>query len=95
MKTPFKHLIGLLTCAVIVSAIGVSFAVASGVGFISKEELKPLIGNDGVVILDARRGRDWSSSEFKIKGALRAAPDDFSQWSSNYPKTKKIVLYCA
>jgi hypothetical protein len=42
-----------------------------------------------------RRGKDWSSSEFKIKGAVYADPGDYKNWTGVYPKEKKIVLYCA
>jgi hypothetical protein len=37
---------------------------------------------------------DWTTSEFKIKGALRLDDGDLSM-IKNYPKDKTIVLYCA
>lgn len=48
-----------------------------------------------LVILDVRSGRDWSASEVKITGAVRANGDDFDNWANSYPKEKTIVLYCA
>jgi rhodanese-related sulfurtransferase len=68
---------------------------AGSVGLISKEELKADLGSDNVIILDVRAGRDWSTSEFKIPGAIRASGSDFGTWSDSYDKGKKIVLYCA
>jgi rhodanese-related sulfurtransferase len=47
------------------------------------------------MILDVRTGGDWKSSEFKIKGAVRANPYDFDKWAEVYPKNKTLVLYCA
>lgn len=70
-------------------------AVAMDVGKMSVDELKGMLGADNLVILDVRTGKDWNSSEFKIKGALRANPGEFSTWGDTYPKDKKLVLYCA
>ncbi len=62
---------------------------------ISKDELKSQLGSKNLVLLDVRSGRDWSSSEFKITGAIRAPGSNFATWSTLYPKDKTIVLYCA
>lgn len=69
--------------------------MAGDVGLMSKDELKPHLGSSEVIILDVRAGRDWSASEYKIKGAVREDPSNFEDWSSTYPKDKKLVLYCA
>jgi rhodanese-related sulfurtransferase len=47
------------------------------------------------MILDVRKGKDWKSSEFKIKGASRANPKELDKWAETYPKDKTFVLYCA
>jgi hypothetical protein len=70
-------------------------AVAADVPLITKDELKAALGDADLVILDVRKGQDWKASEFKIQGALRAAPDEFDDWGSTNDKKKKIVLYCA
>lgn len=69
--------------------------MAEEVGLMSKDELKLSLGTSEVIILDVRAGRDWSASEYKIKGAVREDPSNFENWSSTYPKDKKLVLYCA
>jgi hypothetical protein len=61
----------------------------------TKEKLKSLLGNENVIILDVRIGRDWETSGYKIKGAIREEPRDFSNWKDKYPKDKTLVLYCA
>ena len=61
----------------------------------SKEELKSRLTSANLVILDVRSGRDWSSSEFKIKGAIRAPGSELATWSKNYQKDQALVLYCA
>lgn len=70
-------------------------AVAMAVGMMSVDQLKGMLGSDNLIVLDVRSGKDWSSSEFKIQGAIRANPREFSTWGDSYPKDKKIVLYCA
>lgn len=67
-------------------------AFASSHGAITTDELNAMLGSD-VVVLDVRSGRDWSSSEFKIKGAVRANPSEFSNWAMKYPPDTKLVLY--
>ena len=69
-------------------------ALADEVPRMSKEELKELLGSPDLVIVDVRRGNDWNSSEFKIKGAVRESGPGIA-WAENYDKDKTIVLYCA
>lgn len=69
--------------------------LAGTVNLITKEELKAELGSGNLVILDVRTGRDWSTSEFKIPGAIRASSNEFDSWSDTYDKGKKFVLYCA
>jgi rhodanese-related sulfurtransferase len=70
-------------------------ALARDVKLMTATELKNMLGSTELVILDVRSGRDWSTSELKITGAIRANGDDFDSWANRYPKEKKIVLYCA
>ena len=38
-------------------------------------------------------GDKFKSSEFKIKGAIRANPNEFDKWADIYPKNKTLILY--
>jgi rhodanese-related sulfurtransferase len=80
-----------------IAALCFSFApaFAGTVGMMEIQELKQLLGSDDIVILDVRTGRDWSTSEFKIPEAIRATSNEFDTWGNQFPKDKKIVLYCA
>jgi rhodanese-related sulfurtransferase len=69
--------------------------LAGSTGVITKEELNGLLDDPNVIILDVRTGRDWKSSEFKIKGALRANPSKFDSWIAQHEKEKRYVIYCA
>jgi len=75
--------------------VGTLQSATAAVPTMSKDELKGHLGSDKVVILDVRTGRDWSSSEFMIQGAVRAAGSDIGDWSKNYSKDQTLVLYCA
>ncbi len=67
---------------------------AASVPIMKKDELKSLLGSENLVILDVRSERDWSSSEFKIKDAVRVDNGNLSL-VKNYPPNSIFVLYCA
>jgi rhodanese-related sulfurtransferase len=70
-------------------------AAAQDVKRMTIEELKGMLGNPDLVIVDVRRGGDWKSSTVKVKGAVREDPEKVDTWVSKYPKDKTLVLYCA
>ena len=70
-------------------------AVAEEVSRIPKEELKAMLGNPDVVIIDVRVGKDWKNSQLKIKGATREKPKKAKSWAYKYDTDKTYVLYCA
>ena len=59
----------------------------------TKEELKGILGNPDVVVIDVRHTESWQDSEFMIKGAVRGNPEYFESWADEYPKEKTLVLY--
>jgi rhodanese-related sulfurtransferase len=92
VRTVFAAAMTLFATAWIFSAPG--FA-ADEAPRISKEEVKALLKDPSVAILDARISSDWKKSDKKIKGAVRVDPLDVGAWAGNYPKDKKIIVYCA
>jgi len=62
---------------------------------ISKDELRAALGNPEVIVVDDRSDGDWTSSEYKIKGAIRVAPGEERALAARYPKDKMIVFYCS
>jgi len=70
-------------------------AVAEEVSRMPKEELRAMLGNPDVVIIDVRVGKDWKDSQSKIKGAIREKPKKAKLWADKYDKDKTYVLYCA
>ena len=73
-----------------------SKGVAAGeVPRMTKEELKSLMDDVQVVIIDVRAASDWNGSTLMIKGAVRENPWDAESWAGKYDKSKTYVLYCA
>ncbi|NWF53191.1 MAG: hypothetical protein HXY45_00180 [Syntrophaceae bacterium] len=60
------------------------------------QQLKDLMGNPDVVILDVRSKSDWDKAQTKIQGAVREDPSkDTKSWAEKYGRDKTLVLYCA
>jgi rhodanese-related sulfurtransferase len=88
------HAVMLITVMIGMS-LSTAVQAAEDAPRIAKEEVKALLGDPGVIILDARAGSSWSSSDKKIKGAVRVDPDNVASWAGSIPKDKKIVVYCS
>lgn len=84
----------ILALAIFITLLVISPLSAGSVATMDKDELKGLLGSDKLVVLDVRAGKDWSSSEFLIKGAVRVDGKDLSV-AEKYPKDSTFVLYCA
>jgi rhodanese-related sulfurtransferase len=88
----------LLVAIVMVFAAAAVFATPAAAQDVKKmtiEELKGMLGNPDLVIIDARRDGDWKLSKVKIKGAVREDLENVSSWMNKYSKEKTLVFYCA
>jgi len=73
-----------------------NLALDAKVPRMTKEELKSLLGNPDVIVLDVRIADEWKRSDLKIKGAVHEDPEkDYRIWGSKYPKDKTLVFYCS
>jgi hypothetical protein len=95
MKRTSEKLICLAVAAMFLVLAPTATVFGKKVPLITKEELKPIMEDPDVTIIDVRGGRDWTSSEFKIKGAVHADPEKVADWNKQYSKDTKLVLYCA
>lgn len=77
------------------AAVFATPAAAQDVKRMTIEELKGMLGNPDLVIIDARRDGDWKLSKVKIKGAVREDLEKVDTWMNKYPKDKTLVFYCA
>jgi rhodanese-related sulfurtransferase len=63
---------------------------------ITKEDLRSLLGNPDVIIVDVRIEEHWKESKSRIQRAVREDPEkDINTWADKYPKDKTLVFYCA
>ncbi len=86
-----KRILALLA---VLLCLSVTSLFADSVPKMDKEVLQSQLGAKSLVILDVRQGRDWDSSDIKIKDAMRVDNGDLST-VMNLPKDTTIVLYCA
>ena len=95
-----KVLKGFLLLAVCIGFVtgGLLWAAGGGVADVPKistSQLRTMLGNTDVVIIDVRATHDWEGDTTKIKGAVREEPAQVAQWAAKYAKDKTIILYCA
>ncbi len=62
---------------------------------ISKEELRAMLGDPNVLIVDVRISDEWKASDKKIQGATWKNPEQIRSWLTQYPKDKTLVFYCS
>ena len=80
----------------IILGVLAQMACAAEVPRVSKEELKSMLGNPEVIIIDVRAAGDWDQGKTKIQGAVREDPDkNAKSWADKYSKDKTVILYCA
>jgi rhodanese-related sulfurtransferase len=91
---PLKTLLTVFLFTTVL-AVFANSSWSANVNKMTKEELKEIMGTETVSILDVRTGRDWGSSEYKIKGAERIDNKAILTQTKKYPKNQTLVLYCA
>ena len=60
---------------------------------ISVHQVKQLLNNSDVIIIDVRKYRKWWQSSKKILSAVREDPSMVDQWAQKYPKDKSLIFY--
>ena len=90
-----RQLFGVLAFFLFVALVWGPSAMGADVPRITKEELKAMIGNPDVIIVDVRTNAGWSESKLKIKGAVREDPTQVKLWIEKYPPDKIFVFYCS
>ena len=62
----------------------------------TNEELKSLLGNPDLIIIDVRVQDEWKEAKWKIQGAVREDSEkDINTWVNKYPKDKTLIFYCS
>jgi len=74
---------------------GVPVRAQDTVSRMTKEALKPQLGNPDLILIDVRSMGDWQKDTLMIKGAVREDPVDVTSCMDKYPKEKTFVFYCS
>lgn len=90
-----KRLIVLPVSILVMMMVFATWTMSKDVPRMTKEELKTMLDNPDLIIIDVRAGTDWAGSDMKIKGAVREDPNDVKSWVDKYAKDRPIILYCA
>jgi len=88
-----NKLLAVLILSFLTIGLFTTFGLSADVPMITEEELKAMLENPDLMILDVRLSRDYMFSDLKIKGADRPLGGHFH--ISGYPKDKIFVLYCS
>ena len=91
-----KYISTILTLLLVFLLSGIAAVAASAADIprITVEELKSMLGNPDLVIIDVRLERDWEAATRKIPGAVWEDFFEVDIWAGKYSKDKTIVLYC-
>ena len=77
------------------TAVWVSSVAAADIARITKEELKTMMDNPKVVVVDVRTNPEWNISKVKIKGAVREDASKVKSWIEKYSPDKTYIFYCS
>ena len=85
---------------ILIMALGASIGCVSATtatnkdsSTITTQELRSILDDPDVVILDVRPEQQWKASELKIRGAVYENPKKVGSWAGKYSKDKMLILY--
>ncbi len=61
---------------------------------INPQELKSLLANKDVKVIDVRRKDDYAADNSAIPGASWFDPANIDRWCDTMPTDKELILYC-
>lgn len=79
----------------LLALVWVASAPTADIARITKEELKTMMDNPKVVIVDVRTNPEWNISKVKIKGAVREDASKVKSWIEKYSPDKTYIFYCS
>jgi len=90
-----KELFTVLMAIFLTTGLLTTFALSEDIPMMTKDELKTMLENPDLVIVDVRLIGDYMSGDLKIKGAVRAMGGTIGVFMQTYPKGRTFVFYCA
>ena len=72
-----------------------AWSAASDIPRISKEQLKTMLDDPRLIIIDTRVKQQWDKSEYKLPKAMHQSPWEADEWAKDFPRDRTVVSYCA
>jgi len=76
-----------------IGCVSATTATSKDVSTITKQELRSMLDDPNVIIVDVRPEQQWKASELQIRGALYENPNKVGSWAGKYSKDEKLILY--
>ena len=92
MKT-FLKLILIIALGSSIGCVSATTATSKDAFTITKQELRSMLDDPDVIIVDVRPEQQWKASELKIRGAVYENPNKVMSWAGTYPKNKTLIFY--
>lgn len=92
-------LIAVLATAISLALVGVpgqlllAEDIAPDAPRMTMEQLKSMLGDPDVIVVDVLVEDQWETTDQKIPGAVHENPEEVESWATKYPKDKTLVLY--
>ena len=95
MKTKVFFVFGAVVLCLLFSGSLTIASETKDVPRMTGEQLKELLDQPDVIIIDVRLGLEVKAGQPKIKGAVRRKPKKVKEWAADLDRDKTYVLYCA
>ena len=89
----FLKLILIIALGSSIGCVSATTATNKDSSTITTQELRSILDDPDVVILDVRPEQQWRTSELKIRGAVYENPKKVGSWAGKYSKDKMLILY--
>jgi rhodanese-related sulfurtransferase len=92
MKAIVKMML-IIALGASIGCVSATTATSRDVSTITKQELRSMLDDPNVIILDVRPEQQWKASELKIRGAVHENPNKVESWAGKYQKDRTLILY--
>jgi rhodanese-related sulfurtransferase len=92
MKAIVKMIL-IIALGASIGCVSATTATSRDVSMITKQELRSMLDDPDVIILDVRPEQQWKASELEVRGAVYENPNKVKSWAGKYPKDKTLILY--
>jgi predicted sulfurtransferase len=92
MRSMLKMIV-FIGVSVSIGCVSANTATSKDIAKITVQELRSMLGDPDVIIVDVRHEQQWRAGELKIRGAVHENPDAVGSWAERYQRDKTLILY--